>query len=231
MSDDTSNTVSRSSLGAHYETHHVRGARLGKSFEEDLRGGIFRDWIGQGRQVLDLGGRDGRLTRHFVPGNHVTIGDIDCGALQAAREAHGVQTVEVNLNETLPLPDESFDVVVMGEVLEHLPYPALTLPEVARVLRPGGLYVGSVPLAYHWKDRWDVFRGKKLKVGKDPTHLQYMRYTDLQELLRRWFVIEQIIPLRGGWKADRWPEKFARSVAFRCVKPVTAPRADQTAPS
>ncbi|TDU24335.1 ubiquinone/menaquinone biosynthesis C-methylase UbiE [Panacagrimonas perspica] len=217
-SDDPLSLTSKTSLGAYYESHHVIGKRLGQSFEEGQRGPLLKRWIGTGRRVLDLGGRDGQLTRHFVDGNHVTIGDIDAGAMRLAREALGVDTVEVNLNEALPFADASFDVIVMGEVLEHLPYPHLTLEQVRRVLAPGGQYLGSLPLAYHWKDRWDVFRGKKLWMARDPTHLQFMRYSDLRKLLSTYFEVVEIVPLKGGKKAVRWPDQFARVVAFHARK-------------
>lgn len=219
MSDkEPSTPISSTALGVYYESHHVSGKRLGQSFGEEQRGPLLKQWIGTGKQVLDLGGRDGRLTRHFVEGNQVTIGDIDAGALKIARESLGVETCEVNLNEDLPFESASFDVIVMGEVLEHLPYLNITLTSVQRVLRPGGQFVGSLPLAYHWKDRWDVFRGKKLWMARDPTHLQFMRYTDLQKLLGRYFEVREIVPLKGGSKALRWPERFARVVAFHAGK-------------
>ncbi len=217
-SSDRHTPVSRTALGEFYETHHVTGKRLGQSFEEERRGALLHKWIGTGKRVLDLGGRDGRLTRHFVEGNRVTIGDIDAGAMQIARDMLGVETVEVNLNDALPFAPESFDVIVMGEVLEHLPYPKITLENVRRLLVPGGQYVGSLPLAYHWKDRWDVFRGRKLWMARDATHLQFFRYSELRTLLSRYFEIVEIAPLKGGRKAERWPDQFARVVAFHARK-------------
>ena len=86
---------------------------------------MFSDWIGGNKSVLDLGGRDGNLTKYFIDNNNVTIGDIDGAALQYAKETYRVKTEITNLNEKLPFSDNTFDVVVMAEVLEHLPYPKI----------------------------------------------------------------------------------------------------------
>lgn len=48
----------------------------------------------------------------------------------------------------LPFAEASFDAVVMLEVLEHLAEPALALREIARVLRPRGVLVLSMPFLY-----------------------------------------------------------------------------------
>jgi SAM-dependent methyltransferase len=47
--------------------------------------------------------------------------------------------------EDMPFSDGSFGTVLCTEVLEHIPYPARALAEFRRVLRPGGLLIGSVP--------------------------------------------------------------------------------------
>lgn len=57
----------------------------------------------------------------------------------------------------LPFADESFDAVVLGEVLEHVEDDAGGLREVARVLCPGGAVAISVPRNPAWfgpSDRW-----------------------------------------------------------------------------
>jgi SAM-dependent methyltransferase len=46
---------------------------------------------------------------------------------------------------SLPLPDESFDVVIASEILEHVPDDAGAIAELARVLRPGGWLAVTVP--------------------------------------------------------------------------------------
>lgn len=207
---------SKSPVGVYYEKHHVTGNRLQHTFMGDVRGPMFSSWIGSGKVVLDLGGRDGSLTRHYMSANRVIIADVDCAALAHARERYGIETKEVNLNEQLPFEDGTIDAVVMAEVLEHLPYPRFVLGEVKRVLRGGGQFIGSIPLAYHLIDRWRVLRGKKLLIADaDPTHLQFFRYDEILALLSEFFTIREAHVLKGGKKAEAYPELFARDVAFR----------------
>lgn len=60
--------------------------------------------------------------------------------------------------ECLTFPDESFDLVVTQDVLEHVLRPRLALAEIARVLRPGGSHVFTVP----------YFRGRSTIVRAIP---------------------------------------------------------------
>ena len=201
----------------YYEKHHLTGNRLKQSFLEKERGELFSNWIGKDKTVLDLGGRDGTLTRYFSQNNTVTIGDIDEKALSYAKDNYNFETEIINLNETLPFADNSFDCVVMAEVLEHLPYPMITLGEIKRVLKENGKFIGNVPLAYHLKDRIQILRGRKLLISGDPTHLQFLTYQDVLELLSFFFKINKIETLKGGKKKSaQFPKLFARNIAFYC---------------
>jgi SAM-dependent methyltransferase len=202
-----------------YETHHETGSRLRQTLLEDLRGEIFRSWIGNGKKVIDLGCRDGTLTRHFIEGNQVTGCDIDLRALAYARDTYGIETHQVDLNGVLPFKDAEFDVAVMGEVLEHSPYWSITLPQVQRILRGAGEFIGTLPLAYHLKDRWNVLRGRKLLAAGDPTHVQLLSYDDFVSRMSNYFEVAEIVVIQGGrgWRA-RYPRLLARNIAFRCKK-------------
>lgn len=48
--------------------------------------------------------------------------------------------------EAIPKPDASYDAIVLTQVLEHVPNPEKVLKELARVMRPGGKLLLSVPL-------------------------------------------------------------------------------------
>lgn len=82
---------------------------------------------------------------------------------QVARYAkHGIKTKGVRLEQfKLPFEDESFDVLVMCEVLEHLNFNPLPLiKEINRVLAPGGLFYLSLPNYARTKNRVAILRGR-----------------------------------------------------------------------
>jgi ubiquinone/menaquinone biosynthesis C-methylase UbiE len=60
--------------------------------------------------------------------------------------------------ENLPFDESSFDVVVASEVLEHLDdeQREKSLRQVQRVLKPGGIFIGTVPHNEHLKDNLAV---------------------------------------------------------------------------
>ena len=139
--------------------------------------------------------------------------DIDTPALDACRQRLGVETVWGDFATELPFADASVDVVVAGETLEHMPYPPVFLGEVRRVLASGGLFVGSVPNAYRYRNRLRVLSGKP--IDTDPTHLQFFSLASLHALLSESFTVEAIVPIRGRW-SGRWPSLFAHRFAWRC---------------
>ena len=94
--------------------------------------------------MLDIDCRTGALTQHYASENAVGGVDVDHAALERAAARLEIETVWADVEDKLPFPDETLDVVVAGEVLEHLADPALAVEHVQRVLKPGGRFVGSV---------------------------------------------------------------------------------------
>lgn len=98
-------------------------------------------------RLLDIGCWDGEATRRYA----AVIGAEPYGieifhgpaATAAARGVH-VQRLDLE-REVFPYEDQTFDVVVVNQVLEHLKNVWLPLAEMYRVLRVGGILIASVP--------------------------------------------------------------------------------------
>ncbi|MEU5875295.1 methyltransferase domain-containing protein [Glycomyces sp. NPDC047369] len=91
-----------------------------------------------GAVLVDLGCGAGLLAPHVDGYVHVGV-DVSRESLALAR-SHGVEAVRADV-AAVPLPDECADVVVAGEILEHVPDLAAAVAEACRLLKPGGLLV------------------------------------------------------------------------------------------
>ena len=188
-------------LSRRYAAHNRLERGAGFVFAGPERIQLFRRHVGgPGRRVLDLGCRDGALTKAYAAGNEIVGVDADREALAAA-ERLGFETHWADLDEPLAFDDGSFDVVVAGELLEHLRDPARLVGEVHRVLRPGGTFVGSVPNAYRLKNRVRFLLGREPE--DDPTHLQMFAPDDVRTLLADFddpelhFIAGRLVPVHA----------------------------------
>src|SRR5580693_6522869 len=101
----------------------------------------------QPRDLLDIGTGTGRILEILGPRVGQALGiDMSREMLAVARvnlERAGAVNGTVRLGDMyqLPLPDASFDAVVIHQVLHYADRPAAAIAEAARVLRPGGVLV------------------------------------------------------------------------------------------
>jgi SAM-dependent methyltransferase len=202
-------------LSRRYAEHNRLERGAGFVFAGSERVELFRRYVGgPGRRVLDLGCRDGALTREYAGGNEVVGVDADREALAEA-EKLGIETHWADLDQPLPFEDESFDAVVAGELLEHLRDPQRAVAEAGRVLRPGGVFVASVPNVYRLKNRLRFLVGRE--PDDDPTHLHMFSPDDVRGLLsgfdetRIHFIASRLVRLHPPW--------FANDIVFSGRKP------------
>lgn len=120
--------------------------------------------VRQGSLLLDLACGGGVLAPHLAGKGHRHVGlDLSPTALPLARE-HGVVPVRGDVLR-LPFADEVADVVVAGEVLEHVEEPLNLLAEACRVLRPGGTLVLDTIAATRWGRFSAVTVGERIPAG------------------------------------------------------------------
>jgi SAM-dependent methyltransferase len=119
-------------------TNYWRAVEIAAIRPDDLPAGLG----------LDLGCGDGRLTRlvlEQVGGRRVVGVDPDPLETRLAEMEGIYERIHTALGDRIPEPDASFDWVFSNSVLEHIPDLAPVLTEVARLLRPDGRFIFTVP--------------------------------------------------------------------------------------
>ncbi len=185
----------KNDLESIYRNHHETKNRYGYLYCHGSRGVYLQRWIGRGKKVLDLGCRDGMLTSFFAEGNEVIGVDIDRKALEISQKKLGIETLWVDLNMEWPFALQSFDVIVACEIVEHLFFVDSFLDKVKATLKPGGLFIGSVPNAFRMRNRMKFLFGNEYET--DPTHVRQFSVSKLQNTLESRFSDIEIIPLQG----------------------------------
>ncbi len=178
-----------------YRKHHEKGNRYGYLYCHGARIPLLKKWIGQGKRVLDLGCRDGMLTEGFYEGNEVVGVDIDQRALEMCRKKLGIETVWLDLNEEWIWDEGSFDCIIACEIIEHLFFLDDFMKKVQKTLKPGGLFIGSVPNAFRLRNRWKFLLGREYET--DPTHVRQFSYERLERVLKEIFSRVEILPIEG----------------------------------
>jgi SAM-dependent methyltransferase len=121
--------------------------------------GQLQRWLaGDSPVIIDIGCSSGLmlglLQREF-PHASILGADYVRGPLEAlARERAGVPLLQFDLT-SCPLPDKSFDGIVLLNVLEHIEHDESALAHVARILKPGGVAVIEVPAGPGLYDVYD----------------------------------------------------------------------------
>jgi SAM-dependent methyltransferase len=143
---------------------------------------------------LDLGCGDGGTSGFYLSENARSYKGVDISerAVELATN-RGLAAQRIDDASRLPFGDDSFDVVVCVEVLEHLFEPQLAAAEAVRVLRPGGRFIATVPNGAYWRDRIDMLFGVWQPGGDDlgrseswrSPHIRFFRPASLAKMLRK----------------------------------------------
>src|SRR5262245_39221372 len=149
---------------------------------------IILRWLGEsrGRKLLDVGAADGLLSRRLTElGWRVTAIEAD-PALAQAGARYCARMLTVNLDREIPVGAGPFDVIVYGDVLEHLVDPLRVLVELDRSLAPGGFVVISVPNIAHLWIRLLLLVGRFDYLDRgilDHSHLRFFTERSLRAML------------------------------------------------
>ena len=146
--------------------------------------------IGSNKRVLELGPAAGHCTRALVAnGCRVVALEVDpAAAAHVELIAERVVVGDLSDPEVIAsaIDDEGFDVVLGGDVLEHLPDPLTVLRACRRALKPGGYVVLSLPNIAHADIKLQLLAGRfdYRDTGLlDRTHLHFFTRASVEELV------------------------------------------------
>ena len=182
---------------------------------------IIAGLVPEGARVLDLGCGNGELLAHLrdrrrCSGYGIEIDDAN--VLACARR--GVNVIQLNLEEGLALfEDDSFDVVLQLDTLQHLRNTEKMLRETARVGRIG---IVSFPNFAHWPNRLHVAAGR-MPVTRvlpyqwyDTPNIRVGTYADFEVLARKdGLRILDAFGIQAGRAVRTWPNLRASVAVFK----------------
>jgi methionine biosynthesis protein MetW len=146
--------------------------------------------VPEGSRVLDLGCGDGAMLAYLqsargCSGYGVEISDANV----LACVQRGVNVIQLNLDEGLTMfGDQSFDVVLQIDTLQHLRNAETVLRETARVGRTG---IVAFPNFAHWPNRLSILAGRMPVTRRlpfqwyDTPNIRVGTYADLLVLAQR----------------------------------------------
>jgi 2-polyprenyl-3-methyl-5-hydroxy-6-metoxy-1,4-benzoquinol methylase/septal ring factor EnvC (AmiA/AmiB activator) len=161
--------------------------------------GLLLELIGSGKRVLEFGCASGYMSARLRDAGCQVTG-VEADPAAAAIAAQYCESVIVEDLDFRPLgqilPPTTFDVIVFGDVLEHLRDPWRVLDESRRFIAPGGFAAISIPNVAHGAVRIALLRGAfdYAQAGLlDDTHLRFFTRATVADLCTRaGFTIEKM---------------------------------------
>ncbi len=168
-------------------------------------------------RILDAGCGAGPALRYLKKRGFVPFGSdlIEYPLLQARQLLPDARLARCDSDRNLPYRQDSFDVILMSEVIEHVASPEFTLQEALRVLRPGGAVALTTP------NLWDARRVYYPALGKvwagdaDETHQTLFNPQTLSGVMEK--AGFQRVRVRAGFKPVRWVS--SKKLGFRTALP------------
>ena len=143
--------------------------------------------VGEGKRVLDIGCSSGYLARPLVQRGCTLVGiEQDPIAAEQAREVCAEVLVGDAEEMELAFEPASFDVLLCGDLVEHLRDPQRFLSRIRPFLRPDGRLVLTTPNVANWANRLGLLVGRWRYTDRgilDRTHLHLFTRATLVETL------------------------------------------------
>lgn len=208
------------------ETEHKRETRssFGRAAAEYLQSGVHRrgkdlqylaEWCADAERVVDIATGAGHTTGAVVDASEAEVLAVDASRemVRTATEAFEVAGAVADA-EALPFATDAVDGVTCRIAAHHFPHPKQFVSEVARILRPGGVFAFEDNVVPEDPALGDFLN--RVEAVRDPTHVE--SYTLSQ--WERWladagFDVQETQILRKELTYDDWVERTDPSASNR----------------
>jgi SAM-dependent methyltransferase len=143
---------------------------------------------GGGHRVLEVGCSVGHVTEHLIAAGNTVVGvEIDPdAAAQASEWAETVHVLDLDTERVSSVEAGPFDVILLGDVIEHLRDPIAAMRDLLSLLADDGRIIVSVPNVSHIDIRLMLLEGTWAYQHNgllDRTHLRWFTRESLRSLL------------------------------------------------
>lgn len=152
---------------------------------------VLLELTGQGRTVLEVGCATGYVTRTLKERNNCTIDAIEIDRKAAEKAMPYCRKLIVGSAddpEVMSQCNPPYDVILFGDVLEHLPNPMEVLQRFRYLLNEGGQILISLPNVAFWKVRLRLLFGRfdyEAEGILDKTHLRFFTYNNATDFVEK----------------------------------------------
>lgn len=150
---------------------------------------IQLDLVGNGKKVLELGCATGRVSRLLNKVNSCVVTGVEYSAIAAEQARAYCQNLyigDLESHEFCSTIQGEYDVILAGDILEHLRNPEIALASLKKNLTIGGYWVISTPNVAHWSMRRNLLLGRfdYTQTGMmDRTHVTWFTRKSLREMM------------------------------------------------
>lgn len=137
-------------------------------FGQDRRLAMVREWVDlEGARILDIGCGIGTYVRRFREFTDDVHG-VEVEEERVREASEELPNIQVARGESLPFPDDHFDLVFSNEVIEHVDDDRRTIAEAVRVTRVGGHIVTFAPNRLYPFETHGAYLGGRYVFGNIP---------------------------------------------------------------
>ena len=133
---------------------------------------LARRYGKRGARLLEIGSGMGHLVGQLENSFETYGMDINHWAVKQSRSVIKTTQLQTASAQELPFRDDSFNVVIIKHIVEHLPDPQKAIQEIGRVIEPGGTLILATPNLDSLLKPW---KGVKWIGYQDPTHISLKR--------------------------------------------------------